>query len=678
MADNKNLHRNRLTRQPIVQHPQERLMASIKKPNPLPQHRPKPTSPDIETSRNTLEQIHFVEEKIDLPPVDREVTVLLPQGVGDIFWVYQKLSPYFDRINLEIATVEHNIVQLRSKDWVRLLPKVGRVTFPIVSGDHYEKIVAMRPKVADLLKDYENGKKHFDFSCNNFLETGTRLEDIDPNLPPEWNVQIKTAHIELPFKDYLILYVSGSNKTTLHWPDKQWVDFTLDFYKKYNLEYPLVMIGASYDAATVLEMSEAIKKAGIEVKTYIDLPPGQVCTLIKNSLYFIGYQSGLNILTDNFNVPQFMLYFPRLKDMLYTWAKKENVESGLFRAVTFDTPYEKILAALPETFPHPSKRMRFLVPQGIGDSIWALFKVEDIAKKLGNEHIEIYIACSNPENPIENRAKDFISRFEFVDNVQMYQMPNLGQVGPVLLPGSATDEDGLYRYIPDGTSMILSLPGIDYVLMPNAPLERGIRLENWLPEFEINWNIMDRFKFSDEELTATIDLNKPYAVFFCGSLDGNSIAGHNRNSIWKPADWIKLADDIQNKFGLEIVVVGAEYDRSYYEKELLPLIKNKSWIDRIGNCSIGETFVITKKAKFVISYQSGIGIISSYMGTPVGIFWREKGDSVSPQYHISFEESMASAWASPQMISSNKHMPLIYGRHDVDYIIEKIKEWGWA
>lgn len=677
MPDNKNLHRSRLTRNPSSQHPHERLMASIKRSPPLQQHRQRPEPPNIETSRDVLNRVKFIPEELNLPPVDREVTVLVPQGVGDIFWVYQKLSPYFDRINLEIATVEHNIVQLRSKDWVKLLPKVGRIGFPIVSGDHYEKIVLMRPKVADLLKDYQNGRKHFDFSCNNFLENGTRLEDIDPELPPEWNVQLKTEYTDLPFSDYLILYVSGSNKTTMHWEDKQWIDFTIDFYKKYNLKYPLVMIGASYDAATVHEMSEAIKKHGIEVKTYIDLTPGKVCHIIKNSLYFIGYQSGLSILTDNFDIPQFMLYFPKLKDMLYTWAKKENVESGLFRAVTFDTPYEKILATLPNEFPHPPKRTRFLIPQGIGDAVWALLKIEDVSKKLGGGKIEVRIACSDINSILESRALDFVSRFKFVDDVKMYQTPNFGQMAASLMPGPPTNGDGLFNYLSDGTKAISYLPGIDYVLMPNAPLERGIRLENWL-DFEVNWNIMDQFNFKEEELLAAQEIKNPYAVFFCGSTSGNSISGHNRNSIWKPKDWVDLATKIQDKFGLEIVIVGAEYDRDYYEKEILPLIENKPWINKIGNCSIGETLAITKSSKFVISYQSGIGIVSSYMGVPVGIFWREKGDSVSPDQYISFNEEMASAWTNPQMISSGKHLPLIYGRHDVDYIIEQVKEREWA
>jgi ADP-heptose:LPS heptosyltransferase len=676
MSDSKNLQRNRLTRQSYQPHPRERLMASLKK-TPLPQHLPKQPFPNVETARSILDKVELVQENIVLTPVDREVTVLVPQGVGDIFWVYQKLSPYFDRINLEIATIEHNIVQIRSKDWVKLFPKVGRVTFPIVSGDHYDKIVLMRPKVADLLRDHANGRRHFDFACNNFLETGTRLEDIDPELPPEWNVNIKTEDVDLPFDKYIILYVSGSNKTTLHWTDRQWIDFTLDFYKKYNLKYPLVMIGASYDAATVHEMSEVFRKNGIEVKNYVDLTPGKVCHIIKNSLYFIGYQSGLSIITDNFDIPQFMLYFPRLKDMLYTWAKKENIQSGIFRAVTFNTPYEKVLETLPDTFPHPIKRLRFLVPQGIGDSVWAMFKIQDIAEKLGGGRIEVRIACFNADSKLESRAVEFISRFKFIDNVCMYQVPYLGQLGASLMPGNATDENGLFRYLADGTIMLTSMPDIDYVLMPNAPLERGVRLEKWLPEFATNWNVMDDFEIYDKELEVAAKIDKPYVVFYCSSIEGNSISGHNRNAIWKPEDWVKLGNRIRSTFGLDIVVVGAEYDKSYYETKILPLLDDQPWINMIGECSICETLAITKKAKFVIAYQSGIGIVSSYLGTPVAIFWREHGDSISPHYHVSFEEEMASAWVKPDMITSGKHLPLIYGRHDEKYIVDQIVERKW-
>jgi len=306
--------------------------------------------------------------------------------------------------------------------------------------------------------------------------------------------------------------------------------------------------------------------------------------------------------------------------------------------------------------------MNFLVPQGIGDSVWALLKIQDISKKIGDGVINVFIACFDPNNISEARSLEFVRRFDFVDKCEMYQMPMAGRQGCVLLPGDPADANGLYRYIDSGAT---TLPGIDFVLIPNYTLERGIRIEDWLPDYEINWDVMDHFKFEETNLF------KPYVVFFLASTAGNTTAGHNRNSIWTPEQWVELGRRIQ-KLGCDIIVVGADYDRSYYADYIAPLLREDDrWFNCIGAFDIGETFAIVKNARFVVSYQSGIGIVANYMNVPVAIFWRAKGDSISPNSYISFEEEMASAWAKPGV----KFLPLIYSRHDVDYIIKEITQW---
>jgi len=317
--------------------------------------------------------------------------------------------------------------------------------------------------------------------------------------------------------------------------------------------------------------------------------------------------------------------------------------------------------------------MRYLIPQGIGDVIWALLKVEDINRQLRGGSIDIRIASIDPNYAPECRALDFVTRFSFVNSAEMYAMPRLGQTGAVLLPGEVADENGYYRYIADGAS---ELPGIDFVLMPNAALERGIRLENWLPQFAVNWDVMEQFKFLPGEDDEANELPKPFVVFFCGGLDGNTIAGHNRNGIWKPEDWVELGERLMDRFGVSIVVVGGDADRSYYDEKIVPVLK-RPWVDCIGDRSIGQSYAIIRQARFMISYQSGMGIVSNYFGVPVGIFWRARGDSISPYSYVSFQESMASAWADPAMISSGRHMPLIYGRHDVNYIMSEIDHRKW-
>lgn len=317
--------------------------------------------------------------------------------------------------------------------------------------------------------------------------------------------------------------------------------------------------------------------------------------------------------------------------------------------------------------------MNVLIPQGIGDAIWAIHKLQDLTRKKGDGTVHVYIACFGTGMG-ESRALEFTRRFGFVKTAEMYIMPRIDQQGAVLLPGIPADEKGYYRYIPDGVPG--ALPGIDYVLMPNAALERGVWLERWLPEIETNWDVMSDFQFIKGELDRAEDLRRQgeYVVFFLGSEGSNTTAGHNRGGIWKPEDWIDLGRRIKEELGFRIIVVGEKYDESYFSKYIKGRLDCLSLIGRTG---VGDVFAITKKSRFVISYQSGVGIVSSYFGVPTGIFWRAKGDSISSDSYVSLDEAMASAWVNPWMISQEKHLPLIYGRHDVQYIMEEVKRRQW-
>lgn len=313
--------------------------------------------------------------------------------------------------------------------------------------------------------------------------------------------------------------------------------------------------------------------------------------------------------------------------------------------------------------------MNFLLPQGIGDAIWALHKVQDIARDYGERRIDIFLNCSEPNGP-ESRALEFVRRFNFVTTAQMLRVN--------IMRDPLIDDEGRYNYINDG--WMPEMPGV-FALMPNQPLERGIRLEEWLPDYQTNWAIVNDFNFADAEREVAETMRErcgSYIVFFMGSLIANTVDGHNRCERWTPFEWIELGDWLHETLGLEIVVVGAEYDATYFESRIAPNVEGKShWHNLIGQFSIWETFAVCRQARMVISYQSGIGIFSSYTGVPTGIFWRAKGDSIREDVCLSFEESMASAWANPKHIGAGKHLPLIYGRHGTDYIRQQIIERNW-
>jgi hypothetical protein len=310
--------------------------------------------------------------------------------------------------------------------------------------------------------------------------------------------------------------------------------------------------------------------------------------------------------------------------------------------------------------------MKLLLPQGIGDSLWALTKVQSLTKGMP---AAITLNCSQPTFE-QARALKFVERFDFVKSTNL--------VITDIHKDEVVSPEGYYNYIDDGPS-----DPFDYVMMPNGPLERGHRLDTWLPQFEINWKVAEHFQFKPEETEFARELHHElgdYCIFYCGPEPGNTHNGHNRGPLWTPDDWGKLADGV-SALGLKIVVVGAPYDHSYYRHHVLPLMKQHHSLmharDFIGQWEIAQTFAVVKRARFVVSYQSGIGIFASYMGVPTAIFWRPRGDSISPDYFLSFEESMASAWTPPVMLETGKHMPCIYTRHGPDYILSEVINRKW-
>jgi hypothetical protein len=319
--------------------------------------------------------------------------------------------------------------------------------------------------------------------------------------------------------------------------------------------------------------------------------------------------------------------------------------------------------------------LRILIPQGIGDALWALHKVQGLAQKHGDGRIEVSIACSDAANPVECRSLEFVRRFLFVDRAVMHQMPcKPKQQGCLLQPGPPADVNGYYRYISEGPHAV---PGIDWLLLPNTSLERGIPLADWLPDIPINWDVMHAFQFKAAELEFAEQLAGrlgPYVVFFMASMTANTTAGHNRGGLWRPDDWIELGRRLRG-IGLQIVVVGADYDNAYYDRCVAPHVTG--WHNHIGQWDSPQLFAVLNHARFVVSYQSGIGIVPSALGRPLAIFWRARGDSILPNMFVSFEESMASAWVHPDALASGRHLPLIYGRHDVDYIMREIVTRGW-
>lgn len=264
----------------------------------------------------------------------REITIDTPQGIGDLIWVYRKLSLYYDKINVNVLVVEHSPVQERSKDFLKTLDRIGEINFKKVSCRDYDRVAKGFYKVGDIRQEY---------SVNAWLEQGTHIDSID-NYNVNWDINLKVGKPCID-KEYILLYISGCNHNYRNYQmrPKEWADIAVSVCNKIGIG-KCVLIGAQYDKEMLSSINKAIAN---RIKTIVatNYSIQDTSGVIAGSTYFISYQSGLCMIAEELSVPTLMVYFPENRKMVSAWIRKNNLEIGLFKSVFFGEPVEYITQA---------------------------------------------------------------------------------------------------------------------------------------------------------------------------------------------------------------------------------------------------------------------------------------------------------------------------------------------
>ena len=309
----------------------------------------------------------------------------------------------------------------------------------------------------------------------------------------------------------------------------------------------------------------------------------------------------------------------------------------------------------------------FLLPNGIGDTMWALTKIRSVAAANGRpaDAVEITLA-GNSGREVDRRSVPFLKRFPFVKDVRVSDISILED------KESPTDARGRYRYRPDGPL------GNYHVLAPNKALEEGRRLEDWLPEYPTDWGVIDEFDWSGTERGWRIaKAIEPFAAVYLGPEAGHCDEGHNRGWLWEPKHWIELCRALKEEHGLNVAVVGAEYDRSFYERYVKEGLEKEGqrWVDLIGRLEIGETFRLLRESRLMVSYQCGLAIVLHYLGGKVVSWWRPDGDSCHGSRKVCFDNRMKDSWQRPGW--EHNWLGCLYRKETVADILDEIEKRGW-
>jgi ADP-heptose:LPS heptosyltransferase len=305
--------------------------------------------------------------------------------------------------------------------------------------------------------------------------------------------------------------------------------------------------------------------------------------------------------------------------------------------------------------------VQFVMPNGIGDIMWTFLKIRQIA---ADRPMDVLLS-GDPRKEIDNRAVPFVRRFPFIRHCVVSDLPVLND------KERRTDTRGRYDYVSDG------MRGNYHYLIPNRTLEAGRRIEEWLPEYKCDWNVVNEFSWENTERGKEMgEALRPFVAFYLGPESGNVDEGHNRSFMWEPKHWIEMGKYLTDK-GFKIAVVGAPYDRSYWERYVRDGTKqqNMHWLDFIGSFEIGETFALLREAKFFVSYQCGLAIMMHYFGQKVITWWRPENNSCHPEHLVTFAEAMKDAWTNPAL--KDNYYGAVYGRETVGDLLAEIDRRGW-
>lgn len=301
---------------------------------------------DIVGARNVHAPEYAMPERREVTDkgiIGEEVTIRTVQGLGDIIWVYQKLAPYFRKLNFTIYVTKDDPVQRRCADWMRIFEQTGTVDFEIVPHKVYHKAAHHFYRIQDCFDDYKAGKP-VEYAVNGWLDNGIKLDEIDPGAMVAHDINIKQERIATP-PEYLALYVSHGSAIVANqknprvgvWSCEQWAKFTNDFYDRMGIKLPIVLLGANFDKDAMDRMVELLSPRH-EIQVMMHESPEVVAGALAGAKYFIGYQSGLHVLCDLLGTPQIILLFNSLRPMLDTWCRQERIGKQFISACFDDNP----------------------------------------------------------------------------------------------------------------------------------------------------------------------------------------------------------------------------------------------------------------------------------------------------------------------------------------------------
>jgi Glycosyltransferase family 9 (heptosyltransferase) len=201
--------------------------------------------------------------------------------------------------------------------------------------------------------------------------------------------------------------------------------------------------------------------------------------------------------------------------------------------------------------------------------------------------------------------------------------------------------------------------GFDYVLVANGHLERGERLETWLPElptdFSYSLNIPPAARVRARQLAP------PGSVLLYLSGIGPNRGFHRH--VCSIGLWVHVAE-LLNAAGLAPVLIGAgtRDDLTYRDGFLAAAAGRARVHDITGQTSIAEVCAVIETAAAWVGLNSGTGIVAAMMGRPTVMLWSDSRYPI-PGAVEPLHTNMRTSWLVPSQLA--RYRTISYGSSEL-------------
>jgi hypothetical protein len=254
-----------------------------------------------------------------------------------------------------------------------------------------------------------------------------------------------------------------------------------------------------------------------------------------------------------------------------------------------------------------TEALHVALPLGIGDCHWVCAKLRGLSEYHGGRPIHAYV----------NRSPSHLS-IGYLSLAPMVACAYESARAPYdvarQLPPSHRD--------PRWSSLdgCRGWNGFDYVLVANGHLERGERLETWLPELPTDFSYMLNIPPAARTRARALAPATSILLYLSGVGPNRGFHGH----VCSIGLWVRVAE-LLNAAGFTPVLIGANtVDDLAYRDAFLTAATGRARVHEIvGRTSIAEVCAVIESAAAWVGLNSGTGIVAAMRGVPTVMLWSD-------------------------------------------------------